>query len=233
MTELRVTAVNTAADSENKIHDDSVAARFGFRGGLVPGVTVYGYMAEAVIAHFGPDWLERGEASVRFLQPFYEGEEVISRFDGLKLSAANPEGVECAAGTASLPSEVRPVPVELPATPMAAERRKANRETLAPGVMLGTLVSAAGSGTGPYPLLALANEVFVRNYELGPWIHTSSDVRNYRAVRQGEPLEVRARVLENFERKGHELVTLDVQLLASGQMAQSVRHTAIYKLRGA
>ena len=50
---LRIRAVNTAADSENKIHNDAIAAEYGFRGGLVPGVTVYGYMAAAAIEHFG------------------------------------------------------------------------------------------------------------------------------------------------------------------------------------
>ena len=40
----RVSAFNTAHDSENKIHDDDVARRFGFQGGLVPGVEVYAYM---------------------------------------------------------------------------------------------------------------------------------------------------------------------------------------------
>ena len=38
----RVSAYNTAHDSENKIHDDATARRFGFGGGLVPGVDVYG-----------------------------------------------------------------------------------------------------------------------------------------------------------------------------------------------
>ena len=37
---FRVRAHNTAADTENKINDDRVAAAHGFRGGLVPGVTV-------------------------------------------------------------------------------------------------------------------------------------------------------------------------------------------------
>ena len=41
---IALRAVNTAPDSENKMHDDRVAAQYGFRGGLVPGVTVYGYM---------------------------------------------------------------------------------------------------------------------------------------------------------------------------------------------
>src|SRR5207237_6278116 len=72
----RVRAENTAADSENKIHDDRVAAKYGFRGGLVPGVTVYGYMATAAIEHFGEKWLERGAMDVRFSAPVYEGEEV-------------------------------------------------------------------------------------------------------------------------------------------------------------
>src|SRR6202051_5364429 len=39
-----VVAYNTAKLSENKMHDDQVARRFGFSGGLVPGVDVMGYM---------------------------------------------------------------------------------------------------------------------------------------------------------------------------------------------
>ena len=40
----RVQAYNTARQSENKMHDDTVAKRFGFSGGLVPGVDVMAYM---------------------------------------------------------------------------------------------------------------------------------------------------------------------------------------------
>ena len=39
-----VEAFNTAKQSENKMHDDAVARRFGFDGGLVPGVEVLAYM---------------------------------------------------------------------------------------------------------------------------------------------------------------------------------------------
>src|SRR5260370_20568360 len=74
---LRVRAVNTAADSENKIHHDAVAAGYGFRGGLVPGVTVYGYMAAAAMEHFDLEWLDRGAMDVQFLKPVYEGDELI------------------------------------------------------------------------------------------------------------------------------------------------------------
>ena len=37
-------AFNTATESANKIHDDTVAKNLGFRGGLVPGVDVYAYL---------------------------------------------------------------------------------------------------------------------------------------------------------------------------------------------
>ena len=56
--ELR--AHNTATDSENKIHDDEVARRFGFSGGLVPGVDVYAYLTHLPAETWGSDWLERG-----------------------------------------------------------------------------------------------------------------------------------------------------------------------------
>jgi hypothetical protein len=40
-----VSAFNTAKASENKIHDDATAQRFGFKGGFVGGVNVYAYMS--------------------------------------------------------------------------------------------------------------------------------------------------------------------------------------------
>src|SRR6478736_174193 len=47
----RVQAYNTAKQSENKKHDDTVAKRFGFSGGLVPGVDVLAYMVHPAVAH--------------------------------------------------------------------------------------------------------------------------------------------------------------------------------------
>src|SRR5690349_18272758 len=70
----RVTAFNTAHDSENKIHDDTVARRFGFGGGLVPGVDVYGYMTHLPVMRWGRAWLERGTAECRFFKPVYDGD---------------------------------------------------------------------------------------------------------------------------------------------------------------
>ena len=49
----RVSAYNTAKASENKIHDDAIAQRFGFRGGLVGGVHVYAYMTHLPVQRWG------------------------------------------------------------------------------------------------------------------------------------------------------------------------------------
>ena len=62
----RVSAYNTAKQSENKMHDDTVARRFGFSGGLVPGVDVMAYMIHQPVARWGRAFLERGLIEARF-----------------------------------------------------------------------------------------------------------------------------------------------------------------------
>ena len=56
----RLLAYNSARQSENKMHDDSVARQFGFLGGLVPGVDVYAYMAHPAVGRWRRAFLERG-----------------------------------------------------------------------------------------------------------------------------------------------------------------------------
>jgi hypothetical protein len=150
------TARNTAADSENKMHDDRVASEFGFRGGLVPGVTVYAYMTVPIVGRFGLDWLERGSMKVRFLQPFYDGEPVVVRAamtsgpDStiVKVTAERETGELCATGEASLssvPGVGLPSPIEETEnhseapSPHAEHRLPATREALSPGTVFGVI----------------------------------------------------------------------------------------------
>ena len=70
----RVQAYNTAKQSENKMHDDTVAKRFGFSGGLVPGVDVMAYMMHMPVAKWGRAFLEHGLIDARFVKPVYDGE---------------------------------------------------------------------------------------------------------------------------------------------------------------
>ncbi|MEK9608038.1 MAG: hypothetical protein VW107_05440, partial [Gammaproteobacteria bacterium] len=80
MNSWKASALNTAPDSENQIHSDDLAKRYGFKGGLVPGVTVSAYLLHPVIESFGMDWLEKGYANCKITSPLYDGEnfEVIS-----------------------------------------------------------------------------------------------------------------------------------------------------------
>lgn len=73
---LDLIARNTAPDSDNKIHDDAEARRFGYAGGLVPGVTLYAYLTRLAVAGLGAAWLEHGTAECSFRRPVYEGERI-------------------------------------------------------------------------------------------------------------------------------------------------------------
>src|SRR6201997_2349566 len=103
----RVSAYNTSKLSENKIHDDTVARKYGFSGGLVPGVDVIAYMLHLPVAKWGRAFLERGLIEARFLKPVYDGEvaEVSAALeaDGLTIEVQS-RGDLCATGTASLPT---------------------------------------------------------------------------------------------------------------------------------
>src|SRR6202043_3022663 len=109
----RVEAFNASKESENKIHDDSVARQFGFRGGLVPGVDVYAYMTHLPVQRWGRAWLERGTAECRLLKPVYDGDAAIVTAaeapPGLDLQIEG-HGELCVTGRAALPPERFPPP---------------------------------------------------------------------------------------------------------------------------
>ena len=97
-------AFNTATASENRIHADDVASRFGFTGGLVPGVDVFAYLTHAPVALWGRDWLSEGRMTARFGKPVYDGDEAVltarEQADGSLDLAISARGVTCATGTA-------------------------------------------------------------------------------------------------------------------------------------
>src|SRR5713226_4309694 len=110
----RLEAFSACKGSENKIHDDAVARRFGFSGGLVPGVDVYAYMTHLPVQRWGRAWLERGTAECRLRKPVYDGDTaIVTAADsaaGLDLRVES-HGELCVTGCAAMP----PRPVEPPA----------------------------------------------------------------------------------------------------------------------
>jgi hypothetical protein len=96
-------AFNHATESENRIHADDVAKQYGFRGGLVPGVTVYAYLVTPAVRVWGLDWLTSGTASVVLRKPLYDGAEFdvsvgAEANDEYAVELVDAEGVLCAHG---------------------------------------------------------------------------------------------------------------------------------------
>jgi hypothetical protein len=80
-------------------------------------------------------------------------------------------------------------------------------------------------------VLKQANWVLMDNVVLGPWIHVSSVVTNFAVIIDGDAVSTRARVTEEFERKGHRLVVLDVLLVVRDDVVARIHHTVIYEPR--
>jgi hypothetical protein len=131
------TAYNQATESENKIHDDTVARRYGFRGGLVPGVTTYAYLVHPALASWGLDWLTQGTASVVLRKPLYDGDRlrVEPKPDGRRAyrgEVIGPDDVVCASGVVSLSEPASGAPARRgdPPAPSPDARPEATREAL-------------------------------------------------------------------------------------------------------
>ena len=251
-----VVAFNTATESTNKIHDDEVASALGFRGGLVPGVDVYAYLTQAPVREWGRAWLERGTITARFHEPVYDGDalQVEAGAEPGSLVLSDPRRQVCARASVELPTIAPAVDPELwPRTRTLLDPPPASPESLAPGtalVLAGHTFRAEHAGQyldavrEVHPLYRLegiahpgwilrdANYVLSSNVRLGPWIHVSSTVQHLGLVRDGEEMSARATVAEEWERKGHRFVRLDVLHLADDRPVARTDHTAIYRPRG-
>lgn len=250
--EHELVAFNSATESTNRMHDDAVAATYGFRGGLVPGVDVWAYATRPCVDRWGGEFLARGAMSMRFLLPVYDGESVTARLDDDgTLVVLGPDGDERATGAASLVDDPAP-PLELPAAALPDPVSAASPELLTPGTVLGTLtfhhraepaasyladvrddhpIYDGGAVGHPGFLARQANYVLSRSVRLDPWIHVSTAAQHRGPVHDGELVEVRGVVVDEREHKGHRFVDLDVEITADGRPVWSARHTAIWRPR--
>jgi hypothetical protein len=252
-----VEAFNTAAASENRMHDDATARRFGFRGGLVPGVEVYAYMAHAPVARFGRAWLERGGMECRFVKPVYDGRlaNVSAETDGDGLAVrVESDGGLCASGRCWLAARATPpAPDSLPVARLPKQRVPASETSLAPGTALGVapvVVDAEALGAyladvretdpvyareglvHPGQILRLANAALMQNVVLGPWIHVGSKVDNFAAARLADELTLRARITSNSLNKGHAFVEFEALVVGNdATVVARIEHKAIWRPR--
>ena len=256
LTEYTLIAYNTGHGSDNKIHDDGIAQKFGFSGALVPGVDIYAYMTHAPVLHWGRGWLEHGYMHVQLAKPVYDGDKTVVAAvleeNGKMLVTASTDRGSCGEGEAMPDAPRMPSHTKIKETRMPdAERRpQAGEATLAVNTVLGGredgpaiaehaeyLVSVRESLTiydderlvHPGYILRRANMVLRENVLLGPWIHVESWIWNLRALGVEEPFTTRAVVTDNFERKGHLFVDLDVLIAARDQEPVTrITHRSIY-----
>ena len=253
----RVEAYNTSKQSENKIHDDTVARRFGFAGGLVPGVDVMAYMMHLPVEKWGRAFLERGLIEARFVKPVYDGE--IAELTGVETDSrlmieVHSRGELCAAGSASLPASVPAISLaDYTQVPPVAERKPVNAASYEVGKWLGTIPRDWAGDAGreyladiretdpifaregldhPGMLQKVMNKVLVDNAILGPWIHVGSRMQLLSAAKAGDEITARAKVTANYDKKGHRFVELDALVVGNGNTPLAhCWHVAIYQPR--
>ena len=254
----KVSAFNTAKASENKIHDNATAQRFGFKGGFVGGVNVYAYMMHQPVQRWGRDWLDRGTGEAKFGKPVYENDiaEVIAveDADGMALTVQS-QGVLCATGRAALPAELATVPAlsDFKAVAPRPNRAAADDTSLQIGDWLGMTplpiteefnaqdlediretnpIYAREGIVHTGTIMRCCNWALSHNVILPAWIHMGSTVRNLGIAHVGDTLNVRAKITKNYEHKGHKWVELDAMVVAN-ETTPIIRatHIAIYRPR--
>jgi hypothetical protein len=107
VTNWHAVAFNQVPHSENEIHGDKVARDFGFKGGLVPGVTVSAYLCHPAVLQWGAAWQARGLADVKVVSPLYDGEafaiEILhASAESYSARLVRPDGTVSATATVSL-----------------------------------------------------------------------------------------------------------------------------------
>lgn len=250
-------ARNFAAASENKIHSDEIAKRFGFTGALVPGVTVFGHLAWPLTQRLGESWLQGSWVTTRFIKPAYHAETISlmdreTGEDSVAVECRNAADVVLATLECTLEApqpDVDPhahvsggagpddrveitwdtVHVDEPFAPYLWKPDDALNREYAARVDDDTEVFRKGV-LHPHAILSQANQVLVRRYVMPAWIHTGSEIRFRRLLRVGDAIEVRAVPMEKWERKGHQFIKLYVAYVERGEIATEIWHTAIFRV---
>ena len=143
-----VIAYNFAEQANNKIHISDVATKFGFQGGLVPGVADHAYMTHPIAEALGREWLNHGTMETKFLKPIYHGELVkvlarVTSTDPLKINIElrNSEDTICGVGSAGLCGETAAPAIEdYPEVHLPEEKHEPVAEALTVGLVFGNVL---------------------------------------------------------------------------------------------
>jgi acyl dehydratase len=251
------TARNFSAASENKIHSDEIAQRFGFTGALVPGVAVFGHLSVLLSRRYGERWLACSAVATRFLKPAYHGETLtLTDRDGeagaVSVECRNTSDVLLATADCTLESTQPPpaaqayvrgpaesvprvdmtwdtVCVNEPFTPYVWQPTAADNQQYAARVEDDTALFGDGV-LHPHAILSQANLALVRYFIMPAWIHTGSEIRFRKLLHVGDTIEVCAVPLDKWEKRGHQFLKLYLAFVVADEIMTEIHHTAIFRV---
>lgn len=256
MGQYEVIARNFSESSENKIHSDEIAKKFGFRGALVPGVAVYGHLTLPLVDRFGASWLDHSICDLRLLKPAYHEERLILNLgesdDTMTVQCHNDGGELLATLISSMPDDLpepEPASIFAPA-PKSDGRVEISWDNIRPdepfkewqvtitdkinqtytSQVADTLPLYGEGYVHPHFLLGCANKALVDEYVMPTWIHVGSETRHRSAVKVGDTLTVRSVPVDKWQKKGHEFIRLYVSYWRGDELTTDIMHTAIYKV---
>ncbi len=253
----RAVAHNDAQTSDNRMHSDEMARKYGFHGALVPGVTVYGHLVHPLTARYGDRWLGAGQFELRLIKPAYHGDElrIAGTADGgqVKLACENGDGTMLATLEGNL-GEQRPegpwrtppagarhdrveiawdaIDVDSPLPAMHFRPERADNEGCCELLRdeLPLWSNAERAPAHPLYLARITNSAFSRHWFMPAWIHVGTRFRHLRVIRLGDELEVRTIPVEKWTRRGHQFARLYIAMLVDGRPALEAQHTAIFRV---
>ncbi len=253
-----VVARNFSEASENRIHSDEIAQKYGFKGALVPGVAVYGHLTYPLAAALGESWLACSVDNLRLIKPAYHGDTLLlalaSEGAHHTVTCHNANGELLAQVTSEMPDEL-PQPHDLATfgtdykhpervvigwdNVIAGQPYAPWQVTVTPqinakytGEVADTLPLYENGLAHPHFLQSIANTALTNEYTMPTWMHVGTETRHRAAVRVGDELTVRSATLERWERKGHEFIKAYVSVWRGDELTTDMLHTAIYKVAG-
>lgn len=251
-----VQTFNDALESENRIHSDDIAKRFGFEGALVGGVVVFGHMTYLPVKSEGTAWMTNNEVEVRFLKPAYDrdiltieheddGEPSETRcinFAKTLLATMTSRHGEFEPDTAL---DIEPATQPDPRQEISWDNLHVNKAAPAhfwqaeyeANLRLTEQIEddhaiyrGDDAVVHPFWILRECNSAFMRSFILPAWIHVGSKLRFHKPLTVGQRIETRMVPVDKWENKGHQFTKLYIPFLVDDEVYVEVEHTSIFRI---
>ncbi|MEM7099288.1 MAG: hypothetical protein AAF541_13580 [Pseudomonadota bacterium] len=255
MSTYEVTAKNYSESSENRIHSDEIARKFGFKGALVPGVAVYGHLTYPLVHANGEAWLGHSVNTLRLHKPAYDGDNLTLAIeqdgDQQTVSCHNPDGTLLATVISQQPQvipkgdfthlldaeykiperiliEWDSVKLEQPFAPWQLTITPEENQRYTNEVSDNQTIFSQYAH--PHFLCSIANTALTNEYVMPTWIHVGTETRHHLPVMVNDETTIKSVPIEKWENKGHQFIKLYVSIWRNNELTTDMLHTAIFKV---